>query len=66
MATRFFYNEAQNFEIYTQTAIRFSERNREFSKLYQNGQFVFPTMKNGIYTIMQIWKSANIFAFIWK
>ena len=54
MATRFFYNEAQNFEIYTQTAIRFSERNREFSKLYQNGQFVFPTMKNGIYTIMQI------------
>ena len=54
MATRFFYNEAQNFEIYTQTAIRFSERNREFSNLYPNDQFVFPTRKNGISTIMQI------------
>ena len=45
MAIRFFYNEIQNFEICTQTAIRFLEWNREFWKLYPNGQFVFPKGK---------------------
>ena len=41
----FFYNETQNVEICTQREICFSERNREFWKLYPNGQFVFPTRK---------------------
>ena len=41
-AISFFYNETQDFENCTQTAIRFLQRNTEFWKLYLNGNSYFP------------------------